>query len=97
MWPDGVIPYEGEGRVFQVAPDTMLFMADYEGIMNVERAEGELDQAFVRCPAIQGEVYFAGPSALGLSRGRHMAHIDILFGIRDFYAFLCEALINIAV
>ena len=41
------IPYEGEGRVFQVAPDTMLFMGDYEGIMYVETAEGELDQAFV--------------------------------------------------
>ena len=47
------IPYEGEGRVFQVAPDTMLFMGDFEGIMYVETAEGELDQAFVRCPAIQ--------------------------------------------
>ncbi len=31
----------------------MLFMADFEGIMYVETAEGELDQAFVRCPAIQ--------------------------------------------
>lgn len=47
------IPYEGKGRVFQVTPDTMLFMADFEGIMYVETAEGELDQAFVRCPAIQ--------------------------------------------
>jgi myo-inositol-hexaphosphate 3-phosphohydrolase len=47
------IPYQGEGRVFQVAPDTMLFMADFEGIMYVETAEGEMDQAFVRCPAIQ--------------------------------------------
>jgi len=47
------IPYEGKGRVFQVAPDTMLFLADFEGIMYVEMADGELDQAFVRCPAIQ--------------------------------------------
>lgn len=47
------IPYEGEGRVFQVGPETILFMGDFEGIMYVETSEGEMDEAFVRCPALE--------------------------------------------
>ncbi len=50
---EAFIPYNGEGQVFQVGPETMLFMGDFEGIMYVKTAEGEMDEAFVRCPAIQ--------------------------------------------
>ncbi|MFW2372035.1 MAG: hypothetical protein ACN4GM_02870 [Gammaproteobacteria bacterium] len=48
-----IIPWEGEGRVFQVAPDTLQFLGAFDGIMYVETAKGKLDQGFVRCPVSQ--------------------------------------------
>ena len=40
---------------------------------------------------------FTERSTSRFSLGRHLAHIDILFRIRDFYAFLREALVNCSV
>ncbi len=48
-----IIPWNGEGRVFQVAPGTLQFLGAFEGVMYIETAEGKLDEAFVRCPVIQ--------------------------------------------
>ena len=48
-----MIPWDGEGRGFQVAPDTLLFLGAFEGIIYVETAEGKLDEGFVRCPVTQ--------------------------------------------
>jgi len=48
-----MIPWEGEGRVFQVAPDELLFLGAFEGIIYVETATGKLDEGFVRCPVSQ--------------------------------------------
>ena len=48
-----MIPWDGEGRVFQVAPDTLLFLGAFEGIIYVETAEGKLYEGFVRCPVTQ--------------------------------------------
>lgn len=48
-----IIPWEGEGRVFQVAPDTLQFLGAFEGIIYVETSRGKLDEGFIRCPVIQ--------------------------------------------
>jgi len=48
-----IIPWQGEGRIFQIAIDKLRFLGTLEGIMYVETAEGEMDEAFVRCPIVQ--------------------------------------------
>ena len=48
-----IIPWDGEGRVFRIGMDTMLFLGAFEGIMYVETSEGELDEGFVVCPVNQ--------------------------------------------
>ena len=48
-----VIPWQGEGQLFPVATDKLRFLGSIEGIMYVETAEGDMNEAFVRCPIIQ--------------------------------------------
>ncbi len=48
-----IMPWEGEGTVYQIGVDTMLFLGAFEGIIYVETAEGKLDEGFVRCPGSQ--------------------------------------------
>ena len=48
-----VIPWDGEGRVFRVSSEKVLFLGAFEGIIYVETNEGELDEGFVRCPVTQ--------------------------------------------
>lgn len=48
-----MIPWDGEGRVFQVNTGTMLFLGALEGIIYVETSTGKLDEGFVRCPVKQ--------------------------------------------
>ena len=48
-----IIPWDGEGRVFLIDTDTMLFLGAFEGIMYIETSEGKLDEAFVMCPGTQ--------------------------------------------
>jgi hypothetical protein len=48
-----IIPFEGDGTVYQIGPETMLFLGDFEGIIYAETAEGKLDEGFVRCPGSQ--------------------------------------------
>ena len=48
-----VIPWQGQGQVFQVSDNTARFLGSLEGIMYVETAEGAMDEAFVRCPIVQ--------------------------------------------
>ena len=48
-----IIPFEGEGTVYQIGPETMLFLGAFEGIIYVETAEGKLDEGFLRCPGSQ--------------------------------------------
>lgn len=47
------IPWEAEGRVFQTGTNTMQFLGALSGIMYIENAQGELNEAFVQCPVIQ--------------------------------------------
>ena len=48
-----VIPWQGQGEIFPVGTDRLRFLGSIEGIMYVETAEGELDEAFVKCPIVQ--------------------------------------------
>ena len=48
-----IIPWEGEGRVFQVGPNTLQFLGAFEGIMYIETVAGALNEAFIRCPVVQ--------------------------------------------
>jgi hypothetical protein len=47
------IPWEAEGRVFQVDTNTAMFLGAIKGIMYVESSRGEMHEGFVMCPFIQ--------------------------------------------
>ena len=47
------IPWDGEGQVFQVNTDTMLFLGALKGVMYVENSKGEMHEGFVVCPIMQ--------------------------------------------
>jgi hypothetical protein len=48
-----VIPWQGQGQIFPIGADKLRFQGSIEGIMYIESAEGELDEAFVQCPIVQ--------------------------------------------
>lgn len=48
-----VIPWQGQGQVFLVGIGKYRFLGSIEGIMYIESAQGELDEAFVECPIVQ--------------------------------------------
>ena len=48
-----IIPWDGEGRVYRVAPNRMKFLGEIEGIMYIESSKGEMHEAFVSCPITQ--------------------------------------------
>ena len=48
-----VVPWQGHGQVFQTGEGSAQFLGSLEGIMYVETAEGEMNEAFVRCPIVQ--------------------------------------------
>ncbi len=48
-----VIPWQGQGHIFPVDVGKLRFLGSLEGIMYVENAEGEMNEAFVRCPIVQ--------------------------------------------
>jgi hypothetical protein len=48
-----VIPWQGQGQIFPIGVDKLRFLGAIEGIMYVETAEGEMDEAFVSCPIVQ--------------------------------------------
>lgn len=48
-----IIPWEGEGHVYRVAPNRMKFLGEIQGIMYIESARGEMNEAFVSCPITQ--------------------------------------------
>lgn len=47
------IPWEGEGRVFQIDSRRVQFLGAMEGIMYVENSKGEMHEGFVQCPIVQ--------------------------------------------
>ena len=48
-----IIPWEGEGRVFQADTNTILFLGALKGIMYVESSDGQMHEALVVCPIVQ--------------------------------------------
>ena len=48
-----IIPWEGEGRVFNVGTNTLVFLGSLKGVMYIENAEGEMHEALVVCPILQ--------------------------------------------
>jgi hypothetical protein len=48
-----VIPWQGQGQIYPVDTNKLRFLGSLEGIIYVENAEGELNEAFVRCPIVQ--------------------------------------------
>lgn len=48
-----MMPWDGEGTVYTIGVDQLLFMGEFEGIMYVEKTGGELDAAYANCPASQ--------------------------------------------
>ena len=47
------IPWDGEGKVYQVNSSTIVFIGALKGIMYVESATGEMNEGFVVCPVMQ--------------------------------------------
>jgi hypothetical protein len=47
------IPWDAEGRVFQIDTNTLLFLGAMEGVMYIESSAGEMHEAFVMCPIKQ--------------------------------------------
>jgi hypothetical protein len=48
-----IIPWEGEGRVFHVGTNSLMFLGSLKGVMYIENAEGEMHEALVICPIVQ--------------------------------------------
>ena len=48
-----VIPWDAEGRVFQVNTSTIVFMGALKGVMYVESSSGDMHEGFVLCPILQ--------------------------------------------
>jgi hypothetical protein len=48
-----VIPWEGQGRIFQIDTHRIQFLGALEGVMYVENAKGEMNEGFVQCPVVQ--------------------------------------------
>ena len=48
-----IMPWDGEGTLYHIGTDKIMFMGAFEGVMYVEKEAGELDAAFANCPAVQ--------------------------------------------
>ena len=48
-----IIAWQGQGQVFQTGDSKAQFLGSLEGIMYVETAQGDMNEAFVRCPIVQ--------------------------------------------
>ena len=46
-------PWQAQGEAFLVAPGKLQFLGKFEGILYLEKAEGNLDAALLLCPASQ--------------------------------------------
>ena len=46
-------PWEGDGEIFKVEPERLLFVGSFDGVMYVSDGKGSLDAAIMVCPATQ--------------------------------------------
>ena len=47
------IPWEAEGRVFRIGPETVIFLGALKGIAYAKRDDGVLNEGFMVCPVTQ--------------------------------------------
>jgi hypothetical protein len=47
-----LMPWEGDGRLYPIGPDRVLFIGRFEGIMYVQTGGNRLDGMLFECPAI---------------------------------------------
>ena len=50
---EAMAPWEGEGQVFQIAPEKVIFMGAFNGIVYLQQGEGALDAMIMLCPGTQ--------------------------------------------
>jgi hypothetical protein len=48
-----MVPWQGSGEVFVVAPEKLMILASFPGIMYLQGTQGALDAAVMLCPAVQ--------------------------------------------
>jgi len=48
-----IVPWQGQGQLFPVDVNKLRFLGTLEGVMYVETADGDMNEAFVRCPIVQ--------------------------------------------
>ena len=46
-------PWEAEGEIFKIGPNQLQFVGKFDGIMYVEKKEGDFETAIMVCPAVQ--------------------------------------------
>ncbi len=46
-------PWEGDGKIFKVEPEKLLFVGSFTGVMYLSDGKGSLDAAIMVCPATQ--------------------------------------------
>lgn len=74
-----IVPWQGQGQIFAVAVDRLRFLGAIEGIMYVESAEGEMNEAFVRCPIVQDIMSADGSTSASGSCEISVAPEDTVF------------------
>ena len=47
-----LMPWQGEGRLYPIGPDRVLFLGIYKGVMYIETGKERLDGMLFECPAI---------------------------------------------
>jgi len=80
-----IIPWTGEGRIYQIGPDQLQFLGHLDGIAYAENAAGDLDEGLVSCPVVQS---ISANSAQTSGRG----HCTIIVSGEDsiFAEFNCS-------
>lgn len=48
-----ILPWDADGRVFQVDTGTMMFVGALHGVLYVQSSQGDIHEAFVMCPVTQ--------------------------------------------
>jgi hypothetical protein len=48
-----IAPWQGSGQAFAVAPEKVMILGEYTGILYVQAKTGALDAALMQCPAVQ--------------------------------------------
>jgi hypothetical protein len=53
MTVQAMAPWQGSGEVFEVAPEKLMILGSFTGIMYLQSKQGALDAVVMVCPAVQ--------------------------------------------